>query len=306
MLSMMELPDIQYFYKKCASFLHLIRYWDWQDKIQSHAFAAVILLLFADSFNTQWKNLIFFILFLYIPFMFGHLINIYADRKTDLAVGKDFYLFFSDTFVVISFLFAGILTLTTLLYFCDIRVFFLIVLGLFGAVAYSCSPLRFKERGALGLITSSGTQQLPFLLFLILLPAHYYFVLYLFGWLLLVSLISETGHQLGDYDVDRKTQSKTFIVSIGERRGLIFIYLLSIVLIVYCIIPFFIFRGKGILLGLLLILLAHSPLYYAHLNIWIAHKRDSAKNSNNTYYFGLFLAPLILIYIIYKKIRDNI
>lgn len=196
--------------------LCLVRFHQWIDKVQRIIIASLIILLFNGGFTFCLKCVALFVIYLITLFSYGYLINSYADRKKDLAVGRNDYGNFSDSFVK-KFLVVLLAINVIIPFYCqDPLLILLMVSGLFFASFYSLKPIRCKEKGVAGLLLASIFEYYPLLVWLVFTPQLSWLVWYLFGWLIIIGFVVGTAHQLSDYSNDKKTLSKTYIV----RRGI--------------------------------------------------------------------------------------
>ena len=162
------------------------------------------------------------ILAVFCKVQFSILINDLGDRRTDLAAGKKRWITFLAKpvgyMIVMLFLAAGLVAvllgrgslLTILAYAASV------LLGL----SYSLRPLRFKERGALGLLA----YMLSALLIYVLVPWTWFDA----GLGQLIFLAAAVGsdkwiqihfHQVVDYPADLKSGTQTYVVQAGPERA---------------------------------------------------------------------------------------
>jgi len=164
---------------------------------------------------------------------YGYLINDLADKKLDEQHGKE-NTFKQDRnlkavlivllFFIISILFALPFRLNP--YFTK-----LYILWLFISTFYSLPPLRFKERGKMGLLLVVLAQRvIPILL---LFAALNFWqlpeIIIISVYILFRGLSSDINHQLSDYENDLRTGTKTSAVELGkDRLEKVFQYFLNI------------------------------------------------------------------------------
>ena len=177
----------------------------------------------SDLSSGFFLKIILFLVFSVFSTTYGYLINDYADRELDKAHGK------SNTFagdsakkalaVVVLFL---IVSLIAAYPFWNNPLFWLTWLIWLSATSfYSLPPVRFKERGRIGLILVVLAQRvLP----LILIFVSFRFDRMLDALLLLIYILlrgasSDINHQLEDYDKDLATATQTSVVQMGIRRS---------------------------------------------------------------------------------------
>ena len=254
-------------FSKLNAFIHLIRYWQWQEKIQTITIAGLLLLIYTQSFFSQHKNLLILIFYLHVAFSYGYLLNSLGDRQKDLLIGRNHFGKFSENFIKILLIILGCATLAIPLIFRDTRITAINVFCVFLASVYSLKPWHLKERGGAGLLVATLTQRLPFLFFLSLLPNHTVFILFLFGWLLLVSLLVELAHQSSDYNNDVKTQTHSFLTRIGKQKAIDIIRSTFYLLIVYLALPIILcpvtYKLPIVSLSAILFIFSHNSIQYA-------------------------------------------
>jgi 4-hydroxybenzoate polyprenyltransferase len=180
----------------------------------------------------------------YIPiiFSYGYLINSFADRDKDNIVGKDFFYNLSRRFIVVLLTILLILALLIPLYFEDMRIMAIVILGLTLASVYSLEPIRLKERGILGVFSSSVAQALPILFFVFLMPISFYLTIYLFIWIFLLSTVLLFNHQIDDILNDLKSKTRTFTTVWGREKSENIAIVVKLILFLY-IIPSFFYGG---------------------------------------------------------------
>jgi 4-hydroxybenzoate polyprenyltransferase len=217
--------------------LHIMRFWDWRDKIYTIIIATLLLLLFSNATPDIYPKVLLFIVYIFFPFIFGYMLNDIADRKIDAQVGKIRTHHFSSNTVFTIVVIFGIATMTFPLIFNNIGIMVTTLIGVGFTILYSVKPFRFKERGLLGLVIVSTTQRLAFIFLLFIIPNTLMVGSYLFGWLILTDVLIETSFQLSDYANDIKTGTKTFAVSHGTTVTKYIIYVTGVLLVLYFIIP---------------------------------------------------------------------
>jgi len=187
----------------------------------------LFVILYITLVNSAWTNEQLVYITLYICFSilatsYGYLINDLADRTLDTLHNKP-NTFSKDTahkaIIVVSFFFIFTILFSipfiTKSYF---SIFFMI--WLFLATFYSLKPLRFKERGLLGLVIIIITQRVLPVVLLLLAFEHYLLV----DWLLIIGLLfmrgaaSDIWHQISDHENDIKTGTGTHAVKSGVSR----------------------------------------------------------------------------------------
>ncbi|MGN1157334.1 MAG: UbiA family prenyltransferase [Agathobacter sp.] len=147
---------------------------------------------------------------------FGYLINDYADMEVDKKAGKEKIIHrlpaLIPFFLVIGSVVLGCLPVLFVSH--EWKTILVLVIIYFFGGSYSAPPLRFKERGILGLLVSSTAQRcFPLLLIPILLdvPVDGGYVL----WMLLsfcVGIRYILVHQYIDAENDRRTGVETYVI----------------------------------------------------------------------------------------------
>jgi 4-hydroxybenzoate polyprenyltransferase len=206
------------------NFIALTRIFEWIDKIWILLGTALILMLYLPRSDEVFLGFLTFGLFTIFTLSYGYAINTFADREVDARAGKtvkvEAVLYFSkmQLTVLFGFLIFGMLGIP--FYFDDVRVRALGLVNLFLATFYSMGPIRFKERGFLGILVAGLTQRsFLFLFFALIVPAQVGLSALLFVWLSVVGLLMEIGHQILDFKRDSRGGVQTWATSVGLRRA---------------------------------------------------------------------------------------
>lgn len=166
---------------------------------------------------------------LYIVYMF--LVNDFFDIPTDKIAGEKREIHdMPERLVIALILLLVILSFSTVILLTSQMVFLTIyVVTFLLATFYSAPPLRFKNRGILGIASATLVEKtLPILLI------FSFFQHYRLDTLVFVSLFTVlqvemiTHHQFLDYEGDVKAGVKTYVVKIGEEKSLRMIRLLQV------------------------------------------------------------------------------
>lgn len=188
---------------------------------------------------------------------YGYVINSYADRESDARVGKHpEALYFSKRQIQAILAVFAIPSIAIPLSFHDIRIWILCITTFLLVTFYSLKPLRFKERGAFGIITAALTQRtLPFLLFVFLIPNHDPIIAYfLLLWLSLIGIAIIMTHQFSDFDKDRKSDVNTWAVERGKKRAKNWINSILILILICVLAPIIIFPFyEGVAISLIIL-----------------------------------------------------
>lgn len=223
--------------QRINNFLKLIRAYEWIDKLQLSFIAAFILIIDMPEPVQYFPQII--ILSVYMIFLgsYGYVINSYSDREADAIVGKHpeaRYFSIHETQAILAVF--AIPSIAIPVYFPDIRIKVLGIATFLLVTFYSLKPIRFKERGVLGIFAAALTQRtLPFLLFIYLIPDNDPVITYfLLIWLSLVGLAIIMTHQFSDLENDRKSSVNTWAVERGMIHAKKLIKLILIMLI-FCV-----------------------------------------------------------------------
>ena len=202
----------------------IIRMPEWYDSKVPLAFSVMLFFLIIYSQEDAAKtvlNLFLYFVFLFSYLAFNYLLNDYIDMEVDRKAGKDKLITKIPKSrvmcIMIFLLITGFLPLNIINGFDYKMAFVLIINYLFGA-SYHVKPLRFKERGLLGLIVSSAAQRCtPLLVIPLLCNISIHFFI---GWIMLSFLNGLRYiliHQYKDYNADLQSGVKTF--AIKHRKG---------------------------------------------------------------------------------------
>ena len=243
----------------------LMRTKEWWDKIQIVFAAALILLIFTPQPMDFLGSLV--VLGLYMSFLgsYGYVINSYADRRQDMKAGKHPEVsHFSNRQLLLILCFLALGALGIPLYYNDIKIKILGAITFFLATFYSVRPIRFKERGILGIIIPTLPQRpLPFLFFVFLISSYSILTWFLLGWLTLIGLVVMFAHQLLDFENDKKAQVDTWAQGFGfskTRKFTIFIF--GLTWIYMCIPPFLFGLPGGLAISLIIFISSKDPIFY--------------------------------------------
>jgi 4-hydroxybenzoate polyprenyltransferase len=207
---------------KIDSFKEFIRWKDWAiDKLPVFFAACFYLILkHPDNSFIHIKDFLIFVVFISCTAVYGYLINNFADLDIDLKQGKKNSLSnFPRSQQILIILVVLIGVVLSGFYFID-RSYFIILWAFqfFTSTFYSLPPIRFKERGLIGLI-------IPFLAQLVI-PTLICFSIFgnLYSEDTLIYVLYgffkggayDIGHQYHDYFKDLQTKTRTFAVKHGS------------------------------------------------------------------------------------------
>jgi predicted secreted hydrolase/4-hydroxybenzoate polyprenyltransferase len=197
--------------------ISLSRVHEWWEKLSTVLVVTLVLLVLNPCpANCLW---LLPVLAVYMAFLgsYAYALNSYSDREQDRKVGKRSELdFISNRQLLLASCFWAFGAITIPLLFSNFRINILGLITFLLATFYSVKPLRFKERGILGIIVPALVQRpLPFLFFVLLVAPNSVLSWYLLGWLVMVGLTMMFAHQLQDFKYDRKAQVATW----AQRAG---------------------------------------------------------------------------------------
>lgn len=205
------------------NFLQLIRWRDWAlDKLPI-LYGACFYLIIVNGREAMVNvsDFLIFTVFSISSTIYGYVINNYADIEIDLKQGKTNDLAnFSPAGRIIMLLVITVIVVASGWHFSKYDDF-LVLWGIqfFIATFYSMPPIRFKERGLIGLIIPFLAQAVvPMLICFSIFGSLgqmeiWAFVLYA----VFKGGAYDIGHQFYDYEGDKKTKTKTFAVQRGQH-----------------------------------------------------------------------------------------
>ncbi len=170
---------------------------------------------------------------------FGYLFNDWMDREPDIKAGKIklVHRLRSGEVSLILVILTLIGLLCILPWLTNLTVLVILLTSYFLAITYSGTPLRFKERGELGLLVATLSQRtLPAsLVFAIIGQFDALAVLFLLL-TIIIGLRWMITHQIEDYDRDQISQVKTYIGKRGINyaiRQLVWLLNVEILLVMF-------------------------------------------------------------------------
>lgn len=254
---------------------------EWIDKIQMNIGAAFILIL--DLFHNGYQNVsdIFILISIFIIYQFflacyGYAINAYSDRKIDSMVGKyKGVSYFTRNQLSIFMIFLSIGCLGIPLLLGDLRIIILGILAFILATGYSLEPLRFKNKGFVGIIGATLPQRpLMILFFALLVNTESELVVILMGWTFFIGIIMEIGHQMLDFNNDKMSQANTWIVHTESQRVKKYTFLSLILLLIFLVIPIFTYPLEiGITFTLIILAFSGHSIFY-FIDGWKAYRTN--------------------------------
>ncbi|MBN2457983.1 UbiA family prenyltransferase [Candidatus Woesearchaeota archaeon] len=197
-----------------------------------------------------------FLVYIFFGLLYGFIINSFADKEDDVRTGKNMMFNTSSKKMIYSLvIISGIFTLIIPFLFFDMYIAFIGLAYLFFATFYSLKPLRFKERGLLGVIVSATTVgTLPFTMFIYIVHAPFILGIFLMFWLFLPAFISDVIHHIEDFNNDRLTRTDTWVQRIGLKKSYAVLRYSIYLMFVSCFFPLFLFNiYNGLLICLVLL-----------------------------------------------------
>jgi 4-hydroxybenzoate polyprenyltransferase len=201
---------------------------------------------------------------------YGYTINNFADRKQDKKAGKHpeiHHLSEIQLFFILGFLALGTVAIPM---FFSLKVKILGLLNFFLATFYSMRPIRFKERGLLGIIVPAITQRpLLFLFFAFLTNSDLLITLYLALWLSFYGIIIMLAHQIFDLENDKLSGTMTWAVKVGLEKASKSTTAISLFSLFYTFIAIFLFQYPfGLVSTMILFVFISQPLMFYKYQIW--------------------------------------
>ena len=257
-------------------FVKLMRIGQWWNKLLILFAAAMIMVVWNQNAEGFYGALIFMFVYAIFGGSYGYVINSYFDRIPDEKLNKypDVRHFTKREHGLV-LVFLGLMTLLMPLYYQDLTIVAIGVVIFLLITFYSAPPLRFKERSILGpLSVAFAHRPLPFLFFMLLIPADMMLTVFLFIWLSLIGLPQTIGHQLLDYENDIKTGIKTMPQAMGFSNA----YKIAIALV--CVSFLFIFTApllfglvNGLALALMLSVFSGATIEYTLSALYNTRKK---------------------------------
>ena len=184
--------------------------------------------------------IVFFVIFQFFILAYTFVVNDVADKSIDIKSGKIKSVHkYSDKTVIfiLSILAIGLLFIP--LYFGNLLVRIISIAAFLSLTFYSVKPVRFKERGFLGIIVVDGAQRsLLFLIFALFISADILPTIFFFCWLFIIGFQDELGHQLRDIENDEKADVRTWARCIGFERAKIVLIAFLVASLFYLFVPF--------------------------------------------------------------------
>jgi len=216
------------------------RFSSWLFNLQSNIIASFLLLFLEPFKRSNFVYLIFFIIIQVFLFAYSFVINDAADKDIDIKAGKfkPIQEYSNRKIILILSILAGGYFLIPL-YYGDLLIIIISITTFLLLTFYSLKPLRFKERGLLGMIIMVGASRSAlFLIFALFISARSLMTAFFMGWLFIIGFQDELAHQLEDIANDEKSGVNTYGRSLGYDHGKKILTRSLIVTLVYLCIPF--------------------------------------------------------------------
>lgn len=213
--------DLNYLKTAISFFIDFTRFGSWLNTIESNLIASFLLLLLEPFKQSNFVYLLFFIITQFFLLAYTFIVNDFGDKNIDITIGKNkpIHRYSKQRVALILSVFAGS-SLCLPLIFGNLLVKATSIVALTLLTFYSVKPIRFKERGILGIIVADGAQRsLLFLIFALFISAKLLPTIFFFCWLFIIGFQDELGHQLRDIKNDEKAGVSTWARKIGYNLG---------------------------------------------------------------------------------------
>jgi len=165
----------------------------------------------------------------------GALINDYCDIEEDRMAGKKRTIYYIPKayILILILIFFFISQIITWVFIADPLYLSIYAIWYFFGVFYSAPPLRFKARGAAGIMSNAVIEKFfPILLAMVIFQFYRWECIPLLAYSIAVQAEIILHHQIQDYDADLKTGTRTYAVGEGMPSTLKFIrYFRSLLLV---------------------------------------------------------------------------
>jgi len=199
----------------------------------------------ASSYDLLWK-ILGLIASLGIYMVSGFLVNDYFDMAVDKIAGKAREIHHMPKgqvvgMILLIILLGHVVTFLTFLSIGQPLYALIYVIGYFLGIFYSAPPLRFKERGILGIMINALIEKaLPVLLVVFFLQHFYLDALFLLVLVSVWEIELILIHQYADYEEDLKAQVKTYVIEIGLEKTMRVLdrlqSLVALLFVVFCVV----------------------------------------------------------------------
>lgn len=232
--------DLNYLKTAISFFMEFTRFGSWLSTIESNLIASFLLLLLEPFKQSNFVYLVFFIIIQFFLLAYTFIVNDFADKNIDIIAGKNkpIHKYSKQRVALILIIFAGS-SLCLPLVFGNFLVKLTSIVALILLTFYSVKPIRFKEKGILGIIIADGAQRsLLFLIFALFISARLFPTVFFFCWLFIIGFQDELGHQLRDIKNDEKAGVRTLAQRVGYKLGRKILIASIVISLIYLCIPF--------------------------------------------------------------------
>lgn len=177
-------------------------------------------------------------------FAYTFVVNDVSDKEIDISAGKirpiQSYSQKKQMLILIA-LSIGALVIPVYLGTYVVKIISIITFMLL--TFYSLKPLRFKEKGIIGLIVAAGAQRsCLFLIYAGLVSANLTSILFFVIWLFIIGFQDELGHQLIDLKNDEISSVQTWVRKMGVKTGKRVSFMFLFLTIVFPVFAFLFFE----------------------------------------------------------------
>jgi len=217
---------------------------EWMDTVLIVSTSCILSIFFGPDIMANLRHYFVFMVYLISVLVYGFLVNSYADRKEDMAVGKNVVFSKLSKFWIISVVVisgGAFLVVPTLV--SNLNVIFFNFFVFLVATFYSVRPVRLKERGLMGVIASASARgSLPFVIFIHIAKIPIIMGAYFLVWMFLSEFVGDILHHIIDYHNDVQTKTSTWITRMGLRRSKKILRIFLVVLFLYGFSALFLFE----------------------------------------------------------------
>jgi 4-hydroxybenzoate polyprenyltransferase len=212
----------------------------WIPTLQENLVVSFLLLIAPVIQKDNLINLLYFMFVQTFMLAYTFIVNDVADKEIDIKAGKikpiQTYSK-KKTALVLGVLAFGSLFIP--LWYGSFLVKIVSIVTFLLLTFYSLKPLRFKERGLLGLLVADGAQRSAlFLIFGLFISAQPLLIGFFMGWLFLIGFQDELTHQLMDTDADKKSGTRTWTQQVGYQYGKKVLTTFLVASMIFLLIPF--------------------------------------------------------------------
>jgi len=217
--------------------IRLVRIKEWWDKLLHLTGSAALMMFYIDRVNIDLVVFMAYLAAIVCLLMGGYTINDAADFLQDKVADKK-GMPKREHSLILSV--ASLTTSLILIYSIrsDILPILITVITILIGLEYSLPPIRFKERGAWGIIVGSATQKPAlFMIFIAIISMWNWLSTVLTVWLFCGGMLGMLGHQILDYQNDLKSGVWTFVARYGPRPALLLSIICAAIITITIIAP---------------------------------------------------------------------